>query len=120
MIELYAAYTTGVGFAFIVYGLFALIILGTRACSGIARYAKLGYTDSIENSWWIFDLDDGNHPVGLAIDTAVYTVLVTAASLTWMFTAIPAVIAMAGKIGRARFLKAEEAKRVIARLADSP
>lgn len=119
MIELYTIYIAGVAFAFIIYGFFALIILGVRACSGITRYAKLGYTDSIENSWWIFDLDKGNHPVGLAIDIVIYIVLVAIASLMWMFTAIPTAIAIAGKIRRAQFLKAEEAKRVMERLADN-
>lgn len=115
--SMYVIYTFGGLLSLTAYALFAILALGIRASGGIARYARVGKFDHIDVSWWIFDFEGGNHPVGLAIDTIFYTIFVLIAALGWLFTIIPAVIAMLSKIKRSQFLKAKEAERVMERLS---
>lgn len=114
---LYVVYAMGVLCSLVIFGMFALVVLGIRSYRGIIRYARIGKFDLMDQSWNVYNLDDGNHPVGLTLDTIFYAGIVCIAALAWVVTILPCVIAIIGKIERYKFLKAEEANAVMKRLA---
>lgn len=117
MTEFYMIYQMGVVCSLVIYAVFAIVILAKRAVIGINKFANSGYIDLLENSWKVYGFDRGNHPVGLAIDTVIYTFLAIVAALTWMFTIIPAVISMIAVFKRGQYLKEKERQQIMDRLA---
>lgn len=113
MLEIYLYGVIAFG---MLYAAWALVILAIRAYRGIQKFVERGHVDFYDDSWYIFESSDRNHPVGFAVNTAIYTVCVALAAAVWVLTCIPAILSMVAVIKRASHLKAEEAEKVMIRL----